>query len=173
MYTTANNQGVLFADVKNFKMDYPGKPDKQIWYGSLEGPELAAYIRGTGKLINGRAVIEFPDHYVQVANASTMTVILTPLSGKSKGLAVVKKTNTSFSVEELAEGSGSYEFDWEVKCVRKGHEDFEVVRNKSDEPKPLIDESFSQTTMITGSDRINHTPMVKEVIPPIGNTKNQ
>lgn len=173
MYTTANNQGVLFADVKNFKMDYPGKPDKQIWYGSLEGPELAAYIRGTGKLINGRAVIEFPDHYVQVANANTMTVVLTPLSGKSKGLAVVKKTNTSFSVEELAEGVGSYEFDWEVKCVRRGHEDFEVVRNKSDEPKPLIDESSNHTTMITGSDRIDYTPMVKEVIAPLKNAKNQ
>lgn len=137
MYTNNNNQGVLFADIKNFKIDYPGKPDKQIWYGSLEGPELAAYIRGTGKLVSGKASIEFTDHYQKLANTSTMTVILTPLSGKSKGLAVVKKAGTGFEVEELLEGSGSYEFDWEVKCVRKGHEGFEVVRNKSDDPKPF------------------------------------
>jgi hypothetical protein len=172
MYTTAGNQGVIFADVKNFKMDYPGKPDKQIWYGSLEGPELAAYIRGTGKLVNGHATIDFPDHFVQVANASTMTVMVTPLSGKSKGLAVVKKTNTNFSVEELMEGNGSYEFDWEVKCVRKGHEDFEVVRNKSDEPKPFIETSSMPTNMISGHDRVNHS-VVKEAISPAGNSNNQ
>ena len=147
MYTNANNQGILFADVKNFKMDYPGKPDKQIWYGSLEGPELAAYIRGTGKMINGSARIDFPDHYIQVANAGTMTVIVSPLSSKSKGIAVVKKSNTGFEVEELLDGTGTYEFDWEVKCVRKGYEGFEVVRNKSDEPKPFIPDSDGPTTM--------------------------
>ncbi|MDZ4710554.1 MAG: hypothetical protein SH818_19295 [Saprospiraceae bacterium] len=81
MFVNTSGQGVIFADVKNFKMDYPGKPDKQIWYGSLEGPELAAYIRGTGKLTNGKASIEFTDHYQNVANTGTMTVILTPLSG--------------------------------------------------------------------------------------------
>ncbi len=172
MYTTAGNQGVIFADVKNFKMDYPGKPDKQIWYGSLEGPELAAYIRGTGKIENGKATIEFPDHFIQVANASTMTVMVTPLSGKSKGLAVVKKTISHFSVEELMEGNGSYEFDWEVKCVRKGHEDFEVVRNKSDEPKPFIETSSMPSNMISGNDRVNHS-VVKEAISPAGTTKNQ
>ena len=124
IYVNASGQGVVFADVKNFKMDYPGKPDKQIWYGSLEGPELAAYIRGTGQLINGRASIEFTDHYQKVANTGTMTVILTPLSGKSKGLAVVSKKSKGFEVEELLEGTGSYEFDWEVKCARNGHEGF-------------------------------------------------
>ncbi|MEP7267424.1 MAG: hypothetical protein ABI844_07320, partial [Saprospiraceae bacterium] len=137
MYTNASNQGIIFGDQKNFRIDYPGEPDKEIWYGSIEGPELAAYIRGTGKLINGKAILEFPDHYQKVANTATMTVIVTPLSGKSKGLAVVKKSTTGFNVEELLEGSGTYEFDWEVKCVRKGHEDFEPVRNKAEMEKFL------------------------------------
>jgi len=141
MYVNTSGQGIVFGDMKNFKMDYPGRPDKQIWYGSLEGPELAAYIRGTGKLINGKASIEFTDHYQKVANTGTMTVILTPLNGKSKGLAVVHKSSTGFQVEELLEGSGTYEFDWEVKCVRQGYEGFEVVRNKSDDPKPFRSES--------------------------------
>jgi hypothetical protein len=35
----------------------------------------------------------------------------------------------------MLEGSGSYEFDWEVKCVRKGYENFAPVRNKTDELK--------------------------------------
>lgn len=162
MYTNESNQGVLFADVKNFKMDYPGKPDKQIWYGSLEGPELAAYIRGTGKLVNGKAFIEFTDHYQKVANTATMTVILTPLSGKSKGLAVVSKKSTGFEVEELSEGSGTYEFDWEAKCVRNGHEGFEVVRNKSDDPKPLIQRSeFPLKLESRNSDKLETDPVLK------------
>lgn len=165
MYTNGSNQGVLFADIKNFKMDYPGKPDKQIWYGSLEGPELAAYIRGTAKLINGKASVSFTDHYQQVANSSTMTVILTPLSGKSKGLAVVKKASTGFEVEELLEGNGSYEFDWEVKCVRKGYEDFEPVRNKSDEPKPFTtNTNFPQVLESRSNEKIQIDPIVKEQV---------
>lgn len=159
MYVNTSGQGVLFADVKNFKVDYPGKPDKQIWYGSLEGPELAAYIRGTGKISNGKATIEFTDHYQKIANTGTMTVILTPLSGKSKGLAVVKKSSTGFEVEELLEGSGNYEFDWEVKCVRKGHEGFEVVRNKSDDPTPFR----SATLPVNLPDRKNNDIQVDQV----------
>ena len=162
MYTNESNQGVLFADVKNFKMDYPGKPDKQIWYGSLEGPELAAYIRGTGKLVNGKASIEFTDHYQKVANTATMTVILTPLSGKSKGLAVVSKKSAGFEVEELLDGSGTYEFDWEAKCVRNGHEGFEVVRNKSDDPKPLIPGSENPLKLESrNSDKLETDPVLR------------
>lgn len=163
LYTNASNQGVMFADVKNFRMDYPGKPDKEIWYGSIEGPELAAYIRGTGKIINGKASIDFPDHYIQVANASTMTVIVTPLSGKSKGLAVVNKKTSGFDVEELMEGSGTYNFDWEVKCVRKGYENFEVVRNKSDEPNPIV-HSSTTTFEKRSLEKTELDPMVKEKI---------
>lgn len=165
MYTNASNQGVLFADIKNFKIDYPGQPDKQIWYGSLEGPELAAYIRGTGSLVNGKSDIVFSDHYQKLANTGTMTVILTPLSGKSKGLAVVKKSNTGFKVEELLDGSGSYDFDWEVKCVRIGHEGFEVVRNKSDDPKPFISETNFPESLESRSIKVStKEPIVQEQI---------
>ncbi|MCB0845209.1 MAG: hypothetical protein KDE26_18295, partial [Bacteroidetes bacterium] len=74
--------------------------------------------------------IEFDDHFQLVSNPETMTVILTPLSAKSKGLAVIEKTGEGFTVQELFEGEGNYSFDWEVKCVRRGHENFEVIRKK-------------------------------------------
>jgi len=91
-----------------------------------------------------------------------MTVILTPLSGKSKGLAVVNKKSTGFEVEELMEGSGTYEFDWEVKCVRAGHEGFEVVRNKSDDPKPLITRSeIPQKLESRNTNTIEPDPILK------------
>ncbi len=122
--------GVIWGTTKNFRVDYPTRSDKDIVYASLEGPEAAAYIRGTAKLENGRVFVKFPEHYRLIANAKTMTVILTPQYSKTFGLAVVEKTEEGFRVEELMDGKGSFSFDWEVKCVRKGQENFKVIRDK-------------------------------------------
>jgi hypothetical protein len=48
------------------------------------------------------------------------------------GLAVVEKTEKGFKVKELMKGKGNYQFDWEVKGVRKGYEDYKVVRDKEE-----------------------------------------
>ena len=122
-------EGNVFADVKSFRMDYPGRPGKEIWYACLEGPEAAAYERGTATLVDGRAEIRFSTHFELVANPETMTVILTPGDADSKGLAVIEKHADRIVVQELFTGQGNYSFDWEVKCVRKGYEDFQIVRD--------------------------------------------
>lgn len=121
----------VFADQKNFRMDHPEDPTKEIWYTSLEGPEAAAYERGTAQLADGEVFVPFSEHFRLVANAKTMTVHLTPLCADTYGLAVVEKTKKGFKVKELRNGSGNFQFDWEVKCVRKGHEDFSPIRDKS------------------------------------------
>ncbi|RMG64180.1 MAG: hypothetical protein D6722_17145 [Bacteroidetes bacterium] len=134
-FVDASGQGIIFGDQKNFRMPHPHDPEQEIWYGSLEGPELAAYVRGTTELVNGAAEVRFPEHFRLVANPETMTVILTPLDAASRGLAVVEKTAEGFRVRELMQGQGTYAFDWEVKCVRRGHEDYRVLRPR-DEAQP-------------------------------------
>lgn len=121
---------VLSADVKNFRLAHPKFPEKDIWYACIEGPEAAAYERGTATLVNGEAFVPFSEHFVEVLSPTTMTVQLTPGSANSKGLAVIEKTALGFKVKELHEGIGSYSFDWEVKGVRKGYEKYKVVRAK-------------------------------------------
>ena len=133
MYVNAFGLGIVFGDIKSFRMPHPVNPEKEIWYASLEGPEAAAYVRGTGELINGEASVEFPEHFQLVANAQTMTITLTPLSADAKGLAVIEKTNQGFKIKELLKGNGNYSFDWEVKCVRQGYEDFKVIRDLNEE----------------------------------------
>ncbi|MEZ4775246.1 MAG: hypothetical protein R3D00_18825 [Bacteroidia bacterium] len=123
-------QGEIFGDAKNFRVAHPTRPDKEIWYASLEGPEAAAYLRGTARLIDGKAKVSFPEHFQLIASEAGMTVMVTPLSGESRGLAVVHKDATGFDVAELLQGEGGYEFDWEVKCIRRGYENFEVVRER-------------------------------------------
>ncbi len=61
-----------------------------------------------------------------------MTVVLTPLSAGSKGLAVIQKGKGGVKIKELNNGSGNYEFDWEVKAVRKGYENYRVIRDASE-----------------------------------------
>ena len=123
-------KGIVFADIKNFRMDDPKDPSREIWYASLEGPEAAAYVRGTATLENGEAFVPFPEHFQSVANPSTMTVILTPMSADTYGLAVIEKTADGIRVKELKGGTGNFSFDWEVKCVRAGFEDYQPVRPK-------------------------------------------
>ena len=125
-------EGIIWGDVKNFRMDHPAAKSKEIWYASLEGPEAAAYVRGSATLHNGEAFVPFPEHFTYVANPKTMTVILTPQSADTYGLAVIEKKSNGIRVKELKGGIGNFDFDWEVKCVRAGYEDYQVVREKKE-----------------------------------------
>ncbi len=124
----------IFADVKNFRETNPRNPNTDIVYACIEGPEAAAYVRGTGDLIGGMAHIELPEHFSDVAMTEGMTVHVTPRSASSRGLAVVERTKTHIVVAELLNGQGNYQFDWEVKGVRAKYEDYQVVRPKLRSP---------------------------------------
>jgi hypothetical protein len=127
-----NGNSVVTADIKSFSVPHPTQPDTDIVYACIEGPEAAVYVRGTGHLVNGEAVISLPDHFASVASPDAMTVWVTPHSGDSLGLAVVAKRLSGVEVKELHRGTGNYDFDWEIKCVRGGHEDYRVTRPRSE-----------------------------------------
>ena len=130
IYVNAAGQGIIFVVMKNFVTNDPEQPDKLISYVSLEGPEAAAYCRGTIQLKEGKATVVFPEHFRKIIAESGITVMLTPLSAESKGLAVTKKDGQGFTVQELWDGKGDYSFDWEVKAVRRGFENYEPVMDR-------------------------------------------
>ena len=117
-------------------MDDPRTKDGRIVYACIEGPEAAAYTRGTATLVNGEAEILFPEHFQIVANPSTLTILTSPWNENSKGMAIVERTDKGFKVRELFGGKGNYQFDWEAKAVRKGYEDYKVERHKSEFEAP-------------------------------------
>jgi hypothetical protein len=133
-----NGQGTISADVKNFRVPNPNQPNTDIVYACIEGPEAAAYVRGTAHLVNGQATVSLPDHFVSVIGAEGMTVQITPLSADSLGLAVIAKRPSEIVIKELHSGTGTYDFDWEVKGARKGHENYRVIRpsNEIALPRP-------------------------------------
>lgn len=130
MFFDGAGKAVVQANIKNFVMDHPTDPTKEIAYASIEGPEAAAYERGTGSLINGEGEIKFTNEFGLIVNAESLTVQITPLSAESEGIAVIEKTASGFKVKEMRKGTGSYKFDWEAKGVRKGYEDYQAVRPK-------------------------------------------
>jgi len=130
MYVDASGNGIMYANTKNFRMVHPNDAEKEIWYACIEGPEAAAYARGTAQLVNGQAQVTLPEHFEAVAAHEGITVSLTPQSAESKGLAVIRKSPSTFTVQELHTGQGTYAFDWEVKAVRIGYEDYQPVRPK-------------------------------------------
>ena len=130
IYVNPSGQGVVYADITAAASPHPARSGHQIVYAGLTGPEAAAYIRGRATLVNGRAKIKFPEHFQMMVNSEAMTIMMTPYSIESKGLAIINKNKMGFEVGELFEGSGNYDFDWEVKAVRKGYEDFEVVQQE-------------------------------------------
>lgn len=118
---------VVFANVKNFVEPNRNDPTTDIWYASLEGPEAAMYARGSGRLANGEAQIVLPDHFLSMIVPGSLTVHLTPGSRSSKGLGYEYGPN-GITVFELAGGKGAYEFSWTVTSVRKGFENYRVLR---------------------------------------------
>jgi hypothetical protein len=124
------SDGAIIGKVKSFKVDHPLNPNLEIYYASIEGPEAAAYMRGTAKLVNGEAIVRLPEHFSLVVSDENLTVQVTPLSADSEGLAVVKKSAMEIIVKELRGGRGNYDFDYIVQGVRKGFEDFQVIRDK-------------------------------------------
>ena len=119
IFVDDQGQGRVFADFVDNIVDNPDKADEKIIYTMVQGPEAAAYLRGTGTMVNGTASIDFPSHFSTQILAENMTVQITPLSADSKGIAVIKKGISGFRVQELLSGQGNYSFDWEVKGVRK------------------------------------------------------
>jgi hypothetical protein len=126
--------GDIFGKSKHFVMPHPKDEAKDIVYGSIEGPEAAAYIRGRATLQNGKAPVEFPEHFILVINPDTLTILLTPRSATSKGLAIVESGSTGFAVQELFNGTGSYQFDYFVSGVRRGYEGYQPVVTKGSSP---------------------------------------
>jgi hypothetical protein len=115
------------SGVKNFVQDHPTDLTKEIAYTALEGGEAGTYIRGTAKLVNGKAMIELPEHFSLVTDQEGLTIHLTP---RNEWLQLyVAELDTRQSVVREAQGK-SGEFDYIIHGVRKGYKHHQVIRTK-------------------------------------------
>jgi hypothetical protein len=68
--------GPFAAETKSFLIDHPTREGMKLQYGSLEGPENGAYVRGA----TTSEIIELPDYWTGLVDEESITVQLTPKS---------------------------------------------------------------------------------------------
>jgi len=131
MYVDPQGNGIVGANLMNADLykSYIYLKDSNLYVSNtaLQGAEAASYIRGTAQLVNGKVEVVLPDYFAKTVSGNKITVMLTPLSADSKGIAVLNKTSGGFVAQELFGGSGNYEFDYEVKGIKKGYENAPVI----------------------------------------------
>lgn len=113
---------------KSFLAVHPTDHDRELAYAALEGPEAGTYYRGVARTVEGRAVIELPEHFALVTEPEGLTVQLTPI-GRWSRLYVEEKSLERLVVVS-ADGADA-EFDFLVQGVRRGFADFEVERSSA------------------------------------------
>ncbi len=115
------------SGTKAFVQAHPTDPEREIVYIALEGGEAGTYVRGSGQLQSGKAVLALPEHFGLVTENSGLTVQLTP-RGQWLQLYVVELDTAQLVVREAQGKSGV--FDYLIQGVRRGSEPHEVIRTK-------------------------------------------
>jgi hypothetical protein len=95
--------GSFAATTKSFVIPHPTKPEKQLAYGSLEGPEYGIYFRGRSQ----SSVIELPEYWTGLVDENSITVNLTPI-GESATPRVKDIANNEILVFSKEEGELDY-----------------------------------------------------------------
>jgi hypothetical protein len=121
------NGNFSVSGTKNFVQAHPTDPGREIAYVALEGGEAGTYVRGSGQLQSGKAVIALPEHFGLVTQTSGLTIQLTP-RGEWLQLYMVELDTAQLVVREAQGKSGA--FDYLIHGVRKGYEQYEVIRTK-------------------------------------------
>jgi hypothetical protein len=112
---------------KNFVQAHPTDPGREIVYVALEGGEAGTYVRGSGQLQGGKAVLALPEHFGLVTATEGLTIQLTP-RGEWLQLYAVELDTAQLIVREAQGKSGI--FDYFICGVRRGYEQHEVLRTK-------------------------------------------
>jgi hypothetical protein len=118
---------LIVTGTKAFVHPQPDDPTKEIVYVALEGGEAGTYLRGSGRLTHGRAVVRLPEHFGLVSGDEGLTVQLTG-RGEWLQLYVERLSASELVVREAAEKSGS--FDYLIQGVRRGYEGHAVIRDR-------------------------------------------
>lgn len=128
-YVNLDGRSVLTTDllyVDGYQLysapvNYAETSTRAAFYSPCYVSENAGQIsfRGTATLEGGTLRVVLPPKEAEKVAEGTVTIQLTPLSAASKGLAVVEKTGSAFTVAELQSGTGSYAFDWILTALVK------------------------------------------------------
>ena len=130
------SNGDMWAKRKTFVIDHPLDPQyRSLVHAAVEGPEIAVYYRGEGKLESGHMRVELPAYFEALVQAEGRTVQVTPIcepGGPVGALAITPVIDGAFMVLGSDAGPTSNQrFYWEVTAVRADVEPLVVEPEKS------------------------------------------
>jgi len=109
---------------------------KKVLLYAMESPEIWFEDFGTGKLVNGRAVVPIERVFVQTANTEAgYLVFLTPI-GEWQGLYISRQDKDSFEVREQGGDTSNISFYYRIVAKRRGYEDVRFEEFTEPEASP-------------------------------------
>jgi hypothetical protein len=99
----------------------------ELHTAAIEGLESAVFIRGSSKLQNGTATIQFPPAFTKLIGEGPITAQVT-LTSVGPGLYVSEKAKDHIKVQTTTGEASSATFDLFVQATRAGGENYQSVR---------------------------------------------
>ncbi|TKJ33921.1 hypothetical protein CEE39_03295 [bacterium (candidate division B38) B3_B38] len=96
---------------------------KKVLLYAMESPEIWFEDFGTGKLVNGQAVVQLESVFTQAANTEIAYFVFPIPNGDCQGLYISRKDKVSFEVRELGDGTSNISFDYRIVAKRRGYEE--------------------------------------------------
>lgn len=130
-YTSRIYGNFVVYGYKNFAHPHPTDSSKEILYTCVEAGEALTLARGVASTVNGKAIIDLPEHYSLVTSSEGLiSVILTP-EEQPATLYVVSKSKEQIEVamkkDDLYE-YGDIPFSFQVTGIRDGFEDQKPIQ---------------------------------------------
>ncbi|MDH5406260.1 MAG: hypothetical protein OEX80_06955, partial [Candidatus Aminicenantes bacterium] len=96
---------------------------KKVLLYAMESPEIWFEDFGTGKLVNGQAVVPIEKVFAQTANIEMgYLIFLTPI-GECQGLYIAQQDKDAFEVREQGGGTSNNSFYYRIVAKRRGYEE--------------------------------------------------
>jgi len=111
------------------------------------------YMRGTGKLINGKAVINFDENYTKIISETAPIIVTVTPMGQTNGIYLTETKASGFSVVENSQGKSNTTFTWIAIATKKGYEipnnPSEILSNKYDnQMQDVMNVEFKESNFI-------------------------
>jgi hypothetical protein len=102
---------------------------QEVAYTAVEAGKARTEVSDIVELVDGKAVIELPDHFQMVTSKDEpLTVQITPYAKQQVHPQVVDQSIDEIVVKDFGDGPDEYTISYTAKGIREGFEDEEIVR---------------------------------------------
>lgn len=117
---------------KNFVHPHPVDTTKEIIYTCVEAGEALTLVRGVASTVNGKAIIDLPEHFRLVTSSQGLLTVIVTAEEKPALLYVVSKSKARIVVAMKESDFYEYQdvsFSFQVTGVRDGFEETKPIQS--------------------------------------------